>query len=119
MRGMNKLPAEKRAAILTLLCEGSSLRAASRIADVSLDTVTKLLVDPAFRRRGIGRALMLRVEQAARGIGRRLLVLDTRAGDDGERLYRSLGWQEAGIIPGYAMEAGGGLSDTVLFWKRP
>ena len=43
--GMNKLPAEKRAAILTLLCEGSSLRAASRIADVSLDTVTKLLVD--------------------------------------------------------------------------
>ncbi|HEV7268173.1 MAG TPA: IS1 family transposase [Falsiroseomonas sp.] len=42
---MNKLPADKRAAILTLLCEGNSLRAAGRIADVSLDTVTKLLVD--------------------------------------------------------------------------
>lgn len=42
---MNKLSAEKRATILTLLCEGNSLRAISRITGVSLDTVTKLLVD--------------------------------------------------------------------------
>lgn len=45
MRGMNKLPADKRAAILTLLCEGNSLRAATRITGVSINTVTKLLVD--------------------------------------------------------------------------
>ncbi len=45
MRGMNKLPADKRAAILTLLCEGNSLRAITRITGASLDTVTKLLVD--------------------------------------------------------------------------
>ena len=43
--GMNKLPSDKRIAILTLLCEGNSLRAISRITGVSLDTVTKLLVD--------------------------------------------------------------------------
>ncbi|MGE0716073.1 MAG: IS1 family transposase [Alphaproteobacteria bacterium] len=42
---MNKLPAAKRAHILSLLVEGNSLRAASRIADVSINTVTKLLVD--------------------------------------------------------------------------
>ena len=42
---MNKLPAEKRAQILHLLVEGSSLRAISRVADVSINTVTKLLVD--------------------------------------------------------------------------
>lgn len=42
---MNKLPPDKRATILTLLCEGSSLRAISRITGVSLDTVTKLLID--------------------------------------------------------------------------
>jgi IS1 family transposase/lambda repressor-like predicted transcriptional regulator len=42
---MNKLTAEKRAQILNLLCEGSSMRAISRVADVSLNTVTKLLVD--------------------------------------------------------------------------
>ncbi len=42
---MNKLSSEKRATILTLLCEGSSLRAVTRITGVSINTVTKLLVD--------------------------------------------------------------------------
>src|SRR5712664_29953 len=42
---MNRLPVEKRAAILGLLVEGNSLRATSRMADVSINTVTKLLVD--------------------------------------------------------------------------
>jgi IS1 family transposase len=42
---MNKLPLAKRAQIINLLVEGSSLRAASRIADVSINTVTKLLVE--------------------------------------------------------------------------
>jgi IS1 family transposase len=42
---MNKLSIEKRTQIITLLVEGNSLRATSRIADVSINTVTKLLVD--------------------------------------------------------------------------
>jgi hypothetical protein len=42
---MNKLPIEKRVQIITLLVEGNSLRSTSRIADVSINTVTKLLVD--------------------------------------------------------------------------
>jgi IS1 family transposase len=42
---MNKLPAPKRAQILNLLCEGMSMRAVSRIVDVSLNTVTKALID--------------------------------------------------------------------------
>lgn len=42
---MNKLSIEKRAMILTMLVEGSSMRSVSRIADVSINTVTKLLVD--------------------------------------------------------------------------
>ena len=44
-RGMNKLPVQARAQILTLLCEGSSMRAISRITGVSINTVTKLLID--------------------------------------------------------------------------
>lgn len=43
--GMNRLPLTKRAQIIGLLVEGNSLRAASRLADVSINTVTKLLVD--------------------------------------------------------------------------
>ncbi len=42
---MNIMPLAKRAQILALLVEGNSLRATSRIADCSLNTVTKLLVD--------------------------------------------------------------------------
>jgi IS1 family transposase len=42
---MNRLPLEKRTRILGLLVEGNSLRATSRLADVSINTVTKLLVD--------------------------------------------------------------------------
>ena len=42
---MNKLPIEKRRLILNMLVEGSSMRAISRIADVSINTVSKLLVD--------------------------------------------------------------------------
>ena len=42
---MNKLPNKKRSQILAMLCEGSSMRSISQIADVSINTVTKLLAD--------------------------------------------------------------------------
>ena len=45
MPGMNKLPLAKRVQILSLLCEGSSMRSISRVTDVSINTVTKLLVE--------------------------------------------------------------------------
>ena len=44
-KGMNKLPLAKRVQILSMLCEGSSMRSISRVCDVSINTVTKLLVD--------------------------------------------------------------------------
>lgn len=43
--GMNKLPLAKRVQILSMLCEGSSMRSISRVVDVSINTVSKLLVD--------------------------------------------------------------------------
>ncbi|MDE2573751.1 MAG: DDE-type integrase/transposase/recombinase [Rhodospirillales bacterium] len=42
---MNKLPSAKRAQILSMLCEGSSMRSVSRVVDVSINTVSKLLTD--------------------------------------------------------------------------
>ena len=42
---MNRLSVADRASILRMLVEGNSLRSCSRLADVSLNTVTKLLVD--------------------------------------------------------------------------
>src|SRR2546425_9812366 len=42
---MNRLPIARRAALLGMLVEGTSLRATSRLGDVSINTVSKLLVD--------------------------------------------------------------------------
>src|ERR1700737_4945464 len=44
MSGMNRLPISKRVQILSLLCEGSSMRSVSRLVDVSINTVTRELV---------------------------------------------------------------------------
>lgn len=45
MSPMNTLPAAKRAQIIGMLCKGMSIRPASRLADVSHNTVMKLLVE--------------------------------------------------------------------------
>jgi IS1 family transposase len=42
---MNKLAREKQVEIIHMLCEGASMRSISRIVDVSINTVSKLLVD--------------------------------------------------------------------------
>jgi IS1 family transposase len=43
MPGMNKLPSAKRAQILSMLVEGSSMHSTARVAGVSFNTVAKLL----------------------------------------------------------------------------
>jgi IS1 family transposase len=42
---MNRLPLATRVQILSMLCEGSSMRSIARVADVSFNTVDKLLQD--------------------------------------------------------------------------
>lgn len=80
--------------------------------------VMKLMVHRRARRRGIGRALMLGLEEEARRVGRSLLVLDTRAADAAEQLYVSLGYTRVGVIPRYARSASGSLDDTVYFYRE-
>jgi lambda repressor-like predicted transcriptional regulator len=69
MRPMNKLPAAKRVQILTLLCEGSSMRSISRVADVSINTVAKLLVDA-------GKACAAFHDERVRGVKARRVQCD-------------------------------------------
>ena len=80
--------------------------------------VAKLLVDPACRRQGIGRALMARLEEEARTEGHTLLVLDTRAGDPSNDLYQALGYIEGGRVPNWARDSTGVLSETVFWYKQ-
>jgi len=79
--------------------------------------VRQLLVHPEFRRAGIGRALMQRVEQAARGTGRSLLTLDCRAQGAAEPLLRGLGWIEAGRIPGFSRGPDGAPQDQAILYR--
>lgn len=79
--------------------------------------VQKLLVHTRFRGRGIARALMSAVEVAAQRAGRTLLVLDTEQGSVAEGLYERCGYTRSGVIPNFALSAGGGLITTVVFYK--
>ncbi|HET9111733.1 MAG TPA: GNAT family N-acetyltransferase [Ktedonobacterales bacterium] len=78
--------------------------------------VQKLMTHRLARRQGVGRELMRAIEQVAYDEGRTLLVLDT-AGTEAERLYRSLGYQEVGVIPRYTVEADGAQLATMVFYK--
>jgi GNAT superfamily N-acetyltransferase len=79
--------------------------------------IAKMLVHRRARWRGIGAALMRAAEDAARGAGKTLLVLDTASGD-AERLYARLGWTFAGTIPDYALWPQGGLCSTHLYYRK-
>jgi GNAT superfamily N-acetyltransferase len=80
--------------------------------------VAKLLVHRRARRQGLGAALMHAAERTARACGKTLLVLDTEAGGDADRLYQRLGWVRVGEIPGYALLPRGGLAGTTVFYRN-
>jgi GNAT superfamily N-acetyltransferase len=77
----------------------------------------KLLVHTVARRQGIAQKLLDALERAALESGRTLLVLDTEQGSDAERLYRRVGYSEAGAIPRFAATAACPLTATVIFYK--
>ncbi len=79
--------------------------------------VENLMVHPCHRGTGLARAMMSRLEQEALRSGRTLLTLDARAGDRSEHLYRSMAWNEAGVVPGYTLRADYSPADARLFWK--
>jgi hypothetical protein len=60
---------EKRTQVIGLLVEGNSLRAASRLANVSINTVTKLLID-------IGTACQKYHDEHVRGIASKRVQCD-------------------------------------------
>ncbi|MEJ0071346.1 MAG: IS1 family transposase [Pseudomonadota bacterium] len=66
---MNKLPLARRVQILSMLCEGSSMRSISRVVDVSLNTVSKLLADA-------GAACVEHHDQAVRNVAAQRVQCD-------------------------------------------
>ena len=124
-RYWNEVAAEQAAGSRLVL---AALQDDQIVGSVQLALVTKpngrhraeiqtLCVSGSARQHGIGRALMLAIEAAARRAERSLIVLDTRQGDVSEQLYRSLNYSVAGVVPQYARSADGKLDACVFFYK--
>jgi ribosomal protein S18 acetylase RimI-like enzyme len=73
----------------------------------------------SHRGRGVAKALMQEAERAAVERRRTLLVLDTAVDGGAAGLYEGLGFTAAGMIPDYALKPHGGLTATMIYWKRP
>ena len=85
--------------------------------------VATLWLDRVDARNAMGRDLWTDLPRAAAEVAGRdlaltLLTLDTAEGGAGERLYARGGWTRVGVIPDYALMPDGGLTGTVIFFKR-
>jgi acetyltransferase len=80
--------------------------------------VRKVMVKHALRGRGLGAALMSRLEHEAQLRGRSVLILDTSTGVSGASVfYRRLGYNFVGSIPNYAANPDGRLVPNAIFYK--
>jgi ribosomal protein S18 acetylase RimI-like enzyme len=80
--------------------------------------IAKMMTRLSHRHRGVATALLRAAEQLAIERGRTLIVLDTAVEDGASALYERVGFQLAGIIPDYALKPHGGLTGTMIYWKR-
>ena len=80
--------------------------------------IAKMMTRVSHRHRGIATALMHEAENMAIARGRKLLVLDTAVDEGASGLYEGLGFKLTGIIPDYAFKPHGGLTGTMIYWKR-
>ena len=80
--------------------------------------IAKMMTAVAHRGRGVASALLHEAERIAVEKGRTLLTLDTAEQEGAAELYEKMGYQRTGIIPGFALMPHGGLTGTIVFWKR-
>jgi len=80
--------------------------------------IAKMMTRLSHRNRGAASALLRTAEAMALARGRTLLVLDTAVDDGASALYERTGFRLAGIIPDYALKPHGGLTGTMIYWKR-
>jgi ribosomal protein S18 acetylase RimI-like enzyme len=80
--------------------------------------IVKMMTRVSHRHRGIATLLLREAERMAIARGRWLLVLDTAEDEGAAGLYERMGFQLTGSIPDYALKPHGGLTGTLIYWKR-
>ena len=80
--------------------------------------IAKMMTRLSHRHRGIATALLREAERIAIAHDRWLLVLDTAEEEGAAELYERMGFKLTGLIPDYALKPQGGLTGTLIYWKR-
>jgi ribosomal protein S18 acetylase RimI-like enzyme len=80
--------------------------------------IAKLMTRLSHRGGGVATALMRAAEGIAVERQRTILVLDTATDGGASGLYAGLGFTLVGEIPDYALKPHGGLTGTLIYWKR-
>ena len=80
--------------------------------------IAKMMTRISHRGRGVAMALLHAAEREAIARGRWLLVLDTAVDEGASGLYERVGFKLSGVIPDYAYRPHGGLTGTMVYWKR-
>jgi len=80
--------------------------------------IVKMMTRVNHRHRGIATSLLREAERIAIERGRWLLVLDTAEDEGAAGLYERMGFRLTGSIPDYAFKPHGGLTGTLIYWKR-
>ena len=97
-------------------CDGRVIAYAGRWVLFEEAHITNVAVDPAFRRRGLGRRLMLCMMRTARLFGAAMMTLEVRETNLGaQALYAGLGFLREGRRKGYYTDTG---EDAFLLWNH-
>ena len=80
--------------------------------------IAKMMTRVSHRNRGIARSLIQAAEKLAIERDKTILVLDTAVEDGASTFYEKQGYSLTGVIPDYALKPHGGLTGTMIYWKR-
>ena len=109
--------------LLVAMSEGTVLGTAQLVPSHSPNAphraeIEKVFVSRAVRKMGVGSALMNAIESLASHYGRTLLLLNTRYDQPAHRWYGSLGYSDAGVVPGWSLGSDGERYDHVTMYKH-
>ena len=79
------------------------------------DELLLFAVDPKYRRRGLGTALLAKFAASAHARGAERLLLEMRQDNPAERLYRQFGFTPIGRRAGYYRTSSGARLDALTF----